>query len=77
MLMLQKHFRKSKAEDHSKFLEKRLKWWIDGEFDLIFNECEAIQQKLHKSKTRKSSINKEFTELVLKGRLTRAVNLIE
>ena len=73
--MLQKPFKK--AKDHLRLLEKRLKWWIDGEIDLIYNECEAIQQELHESKTRQSSINKASAQLVLEGRLTIAMNLIE
>ena len=77
MLMLQKPFKKSKAKDHLKFLEKRLKWWSDGEIDLIYKECEAIQQELLKSKTRQSNINKVFAKLVFEGRLTTAMNLIE
>ena len=44
---------------------------------MIYKECEAIQQELHKSKTRQSSINKAFAELVLEGRLTTAMNLIQ
>ena len=45
--------------------------------DLIFKECEAIQQELCKSKTRQSRINKALAKLVLEGRLTTSMNLIE
>ena len=77
MLIQQKPFKKSKAEGHLKFLEERLKWWIDGEIDPIYKECEAIHQELQKSKTRQSSIKKAFAKLLLEGRLTTAMNLTE
>ena len=77
MVMLQKPFKKSKAKDYLKFLEKRLKCWSDGDIDLIYKECDAIQQELPKSKTRQSNINKVSAKLVLEGSVTTAMNLIE
>ena len=41
-LMLQKPSAKSKAKDHSKRLEERLKWWEEGNIDKIKEEAEAI-----------------------------------
>ena len=60
-----------------KFLEKRLKCWSDGDIDLIYKECDAIQQELPKSKTRQSDINKVSAKLVLEGSVRTAMNLIE
>ena len=76
-LIQQKPFKKSKAEDHLKFLEERLKWWIDGEIDLIYKECEANHEEQQKSKTRQSSINKAFAKLLLEGSLTTSMTLTE
>ena len=41
--VLQKPSKESKAKDHLKYLEKRLAWWRDGDIDLLYKECRAIQ----------------------------------
>ena len=43
-LMLQKPSAKSKARDHTKYLEKRLKWWNLGGLDSVLSENPEIQK---------------------------------
>ena len=45
-LMLQKPSKKSKAKDHAKYLEKRLKLWSLGDLDAILRENRQIQKRL-------------------------------
>ena len=47
-LLLQKQSRKSKTKEHVAYLEKILKWWQDGQLDLLVREGAAIQKKLAK-----------------------------
>ena len=44
-LLLQKPSRKSKTKEHVAYLDKRLKWWQDGQLDLLVREGAAIQKK--------------------------------
>ena len=52
-LMLQKPSSKSKAKDHCKYLEKRLKLWTEGDLDSIMAENREIQKKLRQSQDKK------------------------
>ena len=45
-LLLQKPSSKSKAKDHSKALEERLKQWNEGKFMELLRDCKIIQKKL-------------------------------
>ena len=54
-LMLQKPSSKSKAKDHSKYLEKRLKYWNEGDLDRVLSENREIQKKLRRSQEKKRS----------------------
>ena len=48
-LMLQKPSSKSKAKDHAKYLERRLKLWTTGDLNAIMAENREIQKKLRHS----------------------------
>ena len=43
-LLLQKQSRKLKTKEHVAYLEKILKWWQDGQLDLLVREGAAIQK---------------------------------
>ena len=42
-LLLQKPHSKSKAADHTKHLERRLLWWIEGNLESLMDEGHTIQ----------------------------------
>ena len=77
-LLLQKPSSKSKASDHTKFLEERLKLWEQGKVMELFKECKMLQKKLLTGK-RKSldDLNKIFTKLVLEGKPSAALKFLE
>ena len=76
-LMLQKPSAKSKAKDHVKYLDKRLKLWEAGNLDAILSENREIQKKLKKSQ-KKTSEKKEkaFTRLMLLGKVSQAMKFV-
>ena len=75
--MLQKPSAKSKARDHAKYLEKRLKWWNLGELDSILSENREIQKKLKSSQDKRKETNdKAFCRLMLVGKISQAMKFI-
>ena len=77
-LMLQKPSSKSKARDHSKYLEKRLKLWFAGDLDSILSENREIQRKLKlKQDKKKESKQKAFNRLMLIGKLSQAAKFVD
>ena len=77
-LMLQKPSSKSKAKDHAKYLEKRLKYWTDGDLDSILSENREIQRKLKESQDEKQESKfKSFCRLMLAGKLSQAAKFID
>ena len=76
-LMLQKPSRKSKAKDHAKYLENRLKLWSLGELDAILRENREIQKKLKQSQDKRQvSRNKSFCTLMLLGKVSQAMKFV-
>ncbi len=75
-LLLQKPSRRSKTKDHIAYLDKRLKWWQDGELDLLVREGVAIQDKLLKSKMSADHCEKVFVRLMLQGKISAAMRWI-
>ena len=70
-LMLQKPSSKSKAKDHAKYLEKRLKLWKDGDLDRVLSENREIQKKLRRNQDKKKeSKEKAFSRLMLLGKVS-------
>jgi hypothetical protein len=74
--VLQKPSPKSKPRDHLKYLEKRIKWWKEGELELLFRECKAIQAELTKTQRRQPNRAKIFAKLVLQGKLSAALRIL-
>ena len=76
-LMLQKPSPKSKAKDHAKYLDKRLKQWSAGDLTSIMAENREIQSKLKKSHEKKTeSKEKNFCKLMLLGKVSQAMKFI-
>ena len=67
-LMLQKPSSKSKARDHLKYLEKRLKYWQAGDLDSLLAENREIQKKLKQAQDKKKeSKEKSFCTTINVG----------
>ena len=75
-LLLQKPSRKSKTKEHVAYLDKRLKWWQDGQLDLLVREGAAIQKKLAKCKVSADHSEKVFVRLMLQGKVSSAMRWI-
>ena len=75
--MLQKPNSKSKARDHAKFLEARLKLWSEGKIDQLLAEGREIQKRLsNKQKKREKNRDKSFCQLMLLGKVSQAMKYI-
>ena len=76
-LMLQKPSAKSKARDHTKYLDKRLKMWNQGEFDALLAENREIQKKLRRSQDKKKDTReKAFCRLMFLGKVGQAMKFV-
>ena len=76
-LLLQIPAKNSRAKDNSRYLEKRLKWWKNGDFQLLMNEGEEIQNRLaNVLSSQKKKVTKRFTEAILNGKLCQATSMI-
>ena len=76
--MLQKPSSKSKARDHTKYLEKRLKQWKDGDLDSILSENREIQRLMKESQDKKQESKlKAFCRLMLVGKMSQAAKFID
>ena len=77
-LMLQKPSSKSKAKDHCKYLEKRLKLWTEGDLCSIMAENREIQRKLRLSQEKKKeSKERAFCRLMFQGKISAAMKFID
>ena len=77
-LMLQKPSSKSKAKDHAKYLEKRLKLWHAGDLQALLSENREIQKKLKQNQDKKrESKEKSFCRLMFAGKLSQAMKFID
>ena len=80
--MLQKPSSKSKAKDHTKSLDKRLKWWNAGDLKSIMAENREIQRILKKDQNKTSQKAKaktkerNFCNLMLLGKVSQAMKFI-
>ena len=76
--MLQKPSSKSKAKDHCKYLEKRLKLWTEGDLDSIMAENREIQKKLRQSQDKKKETKERaFSRLMFQGKISAAMKFID
>ena len=77
-LMLQKPSATSKAKDHSKALEERLKKWGEGRIREIWKDCQVIQNKLAaRPKKSTQDISRTFSNLVFEGRVGAAIKYLD
>ena len=77
-LLLQKPSKNSKAEDHLKALERRLKSWISGDLLELLKEAETIQKSLisKKTSTNIAEISKRFSQEMEKGNVNSAMKIL-
>ena len=76
-LILQKPSKESKAKDHCKKLEERMKIWKDGNIQDLLRESRVIQQRLKESKRRSNEDTaKIFAKLVFQGKINAALKLL-
>jgi len=75
--MLQKPSMKSKAKDHSRYLQKRLQLWIIGDLHLLISECIEIRRRLVAAKEKSGfNLTQSFSRLMLAGNLSQASKII-
>ena len=77
-LMLQKPSRRSKPEDHKRYLSKRLDWWKDGKINNLLSEAEEIQKRLLSTKKREAESSlRGFARLMAEGKVKQALKLMD
>ena len=77
-LLMQKPSAKSKAKEHSKLLEERIRLWNSGEISELFDDGNAIQKRLSKSKRNLSrDVERTFTKLMLEGKVSSALKYLD
>ena len=78
-LILQKPSMRSRAKENSQYISKRLIQWSEGNLDDILSECQTIQARLkkHRSKQDGESKSKAFTRLMLQGKVSQALKFID
>ena len=76
-LLLQKPSRESKARDHVKKLEERIKTWQEGRLYDILHEGWIIQRRLKTSKSRSAEDTaRSFAKLIIQGKINAALKLL-
>ena len=78
-LILQKPSATSKSKEHSEAIERRLALWKQGYINLLLKEVRLFQGKFVNSKKpgKVEDISKAFSKLVLQGKLTAAMKLLD
>jgi hypothetical protein len=71
-LLLQKPHPKSKAKEHTLYLNHRLKQWMDGDINGLLDEGRAIQKRLVRQSKQRSSDDtvRVFAKLMMQGKVT-------
>ena len=78
-LLLQKPSRNSKAKDHSKMLQDRLKVWNEGKIDMLVKEAKTIQNCFRNStNTKRTQDNgaRSFAKLMCKGKTQAPLKML-
>jgi hypothetical protein len=76
-LMLQKPQPRSKPRDNTKYLQKRLLLWTNGDLDGLLKEAREIQKRLHSKVAKKDEDSqKAFCRLMLAGKISKALKFI-
>ena len=76
-LMLQKPSARSKGRDHSRYLSKRLQLWSQGKLDELVSEANEIQKRMKPGKKREENVQRDFTRLMLEGKVKQALKLVD
>ena len=78
-LLLQKPSRNSKSSDHTKYLNKRMALWKNGEISDILRECKKIQERLKNNKPKQDpdQARKVFVKLMLEGKISSALRWLD
>ena len=77
-LMLQKPSRRSKPEDHKRYLSKRLEWWKDGKISNLLSEAEEIQKRLLSTrKIEPENRLQGFARLMTEGKVKQTLKLVD
>ena len=75
ILLLQKHSFKSKAKEHSTYLERNLNFWLEGYLNELLSEGRKIQQvKLRRY--RYKYLAHLFANLIFEGKTKAAIHLL-
>jgi len=74
VLLLQKSFAKSKAKDHTTYLEHHLALWHADDFSALENVFGHLQSAIHR--TGHSSVARTFDRLMSMGKVSVAVKLL-
>ena len=77
-LLLQKPSKTSKAKDHLKALERRIRLWEEGNITELVNESKAIQERLPSNNTPMNieKLSSKFKQLMQTGNVNRALRLL-
>ena len=78
-LLLQKPTFKSKSKEHSACLTRRMKLWLERDFDTLMKESRTIQNVLSikYKKYTLPQISKTFAKLMLQGKVNAALGLLD
>ena len=77
-LLLQKPSKTSKAKDHLRALERRIRLWEEGNIIELVNESKAIQERLPSNNTPMNikKLSLKFKQLMQRGNVNRALRLL-
>ena len=77
-LLLQKPSKASKAKDHLKALERRLRLWEEGNVTELVNESKTIQERLSSTNSQMNieKLSCKFKQLIQKGNVNGALLLL-
>ena len=78
-LLLQEPTRNSKAKDHLKALENRLKLWNEGKIDTLVKEARTIQNRFQNSTIIKRTQDysaPSFAKLMWEGKAQAALKML-
>ena len=77
-MMLQNPSATSKAKEHSKALEERLKKWGEGKIRELWKDCQIVQKKLAtRPKKSAQDISRTFTNLMFDGKVGAAIKYLD
>ena len=75
-LLLQKPSKRSKAKEHTEVLKRRLVLWQAGKLEELLREGQEIQRRMGKGKHEHGHVERVFTRLMMKGKVSAAMRWI-